>query len=115
MGDNNDSTQNYQKARADFDARWEAALSKTEPSEIRLGEAPTQDALLERMLARVGELASACADRGLIDPQGHDAIHAAVDAINGAFAGIAREDLAEVMRSTGSQLPTQTPQAPPNP
>ncbi len=115
MGDHTDSKQDYLKARADFDARWQAALSPPEPSEIRVGETLTQDALLDRMLTRIRETASACAERGLIDPQGRDAIHAAVDAINGAFAGVAREDLAEVMRSTNPQPPSQAPQAPPNP
>jgi hypothetical protein len=115
MGDNADSMQDYQKARADFDARWQAALSPPEPSEIRFGEPLTQDAMLERMLTRIRELASASAERGLIEPQGRDAIHAAVDEITAAFAGIARKDLADVMRSISSQLPTPTSQAPPNP
>ena len=114
MGDNTDLTPDDLKARADFDARWQAALSPPEPTEIRLGESLTQDALLDRMLTRIRELASACAERGLIEPQGRDAIHASIEEIAGAFAGIARKDLAEVMRSTSAQLPTQAPQAPPD-
>ena len=112
MGYNNDLAPDDLKARADFDARWQAALTPPEPTEIRLGESLTQDALLDRMLKRIRELASACAERGLIEPQGRDAIHAAVDEIAGAFAGIARKDLAEVMRSTSAQLPTRATQAP---
>lgn len=98
MGDNTDPMQAYQKARADFDARWQAALNQPEPSEIRFSETPTQDALLDRMLTRVGELASACAERGMIDPQRRDAIHSALEEIKSGFAEIARKDLAEVMR-----------------
>lgn len=115
MGNNTDPEQDYLSARTDFDARWEAALRQTEPSEIRIGESLSQEALLESFLTQIRELASACADRGLIDPQGRDAVHAAVRAIHGAFAGIAREDLAEVMYSTRAGLLTQTPQTPPNP
>jgi len=114
MGDNTDLTPDDLKARADFDARWQAALRPSEPSEITLGETLTQDALLDRMLARIRGLAAACAERGLIEPQGRDAIQAAVDEIAGGFAGIARKDLAEVMRLTSSHLPPQASQAPPN-
>jgi hypothetical protein len=113
MSENTDTMQAYQKARADFDVRWQAALSQPALSEIRVSEAPTQDALLDRMLTGLRELALACAQRGLIDAQRRDAIHAAVDEIKGGFAGIARTDLAEVMRSTSAQPPTQAPQEPP--
>ena len=114
MSDNTDPMQAYQKARADFEARWQAAVNQAEPSEIKFSEALTQDALLDRMLTRIRELASACAERGLIDSQGRDAIHTATDEIKSGFAGIAREDLSEVMRSTGARLPNQAPQGQPN-
>lgn len=115
MGENTNPTQDYQSARADFDARWQAALSPPEPSEIRLGQTPTQDAMLDRMLTRIRDIASACAERGLMEPQGRDAIHGAVDVINGVFADVERKDLAELMRSTGTQLSAQAPHGPPNP
>jgi hypothetical protein len=114
MSDQTDPMQAYQKARADFDARWQAALSPPEPNEIRFGETPAQDALLDRMLTRVRELASACAERGLIDAPRRDTIQAAVDQISNGFASIAPQDLAEVMRSTGSRLPSQGPQGQPD-
>jgi hypothetical protein len=109
MSDEADPMQAYRKARADFDARWQAALSQPEPTEIRFGETPAQDALLDRMLTRVRELASACAERGLIDAQRRDAIQAAVDEIKSGFGRIAPQDLAEVMRSTSARLPSQVP------
>jgi hypothetical protein len=109
MSENTDTMQAYQKARADFDVRWQAALSRPAPSEIRFTEAPTQDALLDRMLTGLRELALACAERGLIDAQRRDAIQAAVDEIKSGFGGIAPQDLAEVMRSTSARLPSQVP------
>ena len=109
MSDTDDPTQTYRSARADFDARWEAAMSLSQPGEVKVVQTVAEDALLDGTLARVGALAQGCAERELIDGQQRDAILAAVEAIRAGFAGIARADLAGVMRATGSQ----PPQAPP--
>jgi hypothetical protein len=111
MSDKTD--QDYQQARAAFDARWQAAKHQPEPSEIRVIETVAEDALLDRMLARLRELALACAEQGLIDAARRDRIHAAVDEIRSGFAGVAREDLVAVMRSTTTQSSTTPPVRPP--
>lgn len=112
--DNSDRNLAYQQARTAFEARWQKAMNPPEASGVKVIETITLDGLLDRMLAQVRELALTCAERGLIDAEARDAILAAADTIKQGVAGIALEDLLEVMRSIRVQPPPQSRRPPPS-
>lgn len=84
-----------EKARAEFKARWQAAIERSKTPEAESAALPkTVDALLNRL----GEVAKACAAEGLITAEEGERAAASADAIRQIIGGIDPEKVASVAR-----------------
>jgi hypothetical protein len=87
-----------EKLRAEFDARWQAAIAQPETLEVVGGYSAAADVTVEAVLSRLRQLAEACVAEGLITPEEGERVAASADDIRQIMGGIDPEKLAGVAR-----------------
>ncbi len=86
------------KLRAEFDARWRAAIEQPETLEEVREYSPAADVTVEVVLSRLQELAKAFAAESLITPEEGERVAASADEIRRIMSGIDPEKLRSVAR-----------------
>lgn len=87
-----------EKLRAEFDARWQAAIEQPETLDVVGGYSIAADVTVEAVLSRLRQLAEACVAQGLITPEEGKRIAASADDIRRILGGVNPEKLASVAR-----------------
>jgi hypothetical protein len=87
-----------EKFRAEFDARWQAAIEQPETLDVVSAYSAAAPVTVEALLSRLGQVAKACAAEGLITAEEGERAAASADAIRQIIGGVDPEKLASVVR-----------------
>lgn len=89
---------NAEQIRAEFDARWKAAIERTDDLDAVHPESVAAPVTMEILLSRLRQVAKACAAEGLITPEEAERVAASADDIGQILGGIDTAKLTSVAR-----------------
>jgi hypothetical protein len=87
-----------EKLRAEFDARWKAAIERPTTNDAVHPESVPAPVTLETFLSRLGQVAKACVAEGLITPEEGERVAASADEIRQIMGGIDPAKVGSVAR-----------------
>jgi hypothetical protein len=87
-----------EKLRAEFDARWQAAIAQPETLDVVGGYSAAADVTVEAVLSRLRQLAEACVAEGIITAEQGERVAASAEDIRQIMGGIDPEKLGSVAR-----------------